>query len=112
MEEVLIPLGLFAIIPVIVWTIQHHRQKAKERSTEVIKAMIDKDIGVFRTKSANIYLNAFGNLSPPHYPLGSSSTIFSFVSCFPCSYRFNMFLPFGLTGNVSNTCQNVWARIH
>ena len=46
MEEVFVPIALFAIIPLIIWAVSHYRYKAKTNSAEVIKAMIAKDVVV------------------------------------------------------------------
>lgn len=46
MEEVLVPIALFAIIPVTIWAVSHYRYKAKVNSGEVVKAMIAKDVEV------------------------------------------------------------------
>lgn len=42
MEEVLVPIALFAIIPVTVWAVAAHRHKSMKAATEVMKAMVDK----------------------------------------------------------------------
>jgi hypothetical protein len=46
MEDVLVPIALFAIIPFIIWAVSHYRYKAKVQSSEIIKAMVGKDVVV------------------------------------------------------------------
>jgi len=42
MEEVLVPIALFAIVPVIVWAVSAYRHKTHKAATEVMKAMVEK----------------------------------------------------------------------
>ena len=42
MEEVLVPIVLFATVPFIVWAVSHYRYKARVKSSEVRQAMINK----------------------------------------------------------------------
>ena len=42
MEEVLVPIALFAIVPVIVWAVSSYRHKSMQAATEVMKAMVEK----------------------------------------------------------------------
>lgn len=42
MEDVLVPLGLFAIIPVIVWSVSRFRHRSFLAKSEVLKSMIDR----------------------------------------------------------------------
>lgn len=42
MEDILVPLGLFAIIPITVWAVSHARRKSHKAATEVMKTMVDK----------------------------------------------------------------------
>lgn len=103
MEEIFVPLGLFAIIPVIIWTIQHYRQKAKDRSTEVIQSMIAKDVEItpaliksvgFQAKRAHgdlrtsmiliaigVAMISFGRAIPDDD--GEAQAIFAGLSSFP-----------------------------
>ena len=46
MEDILVPIALFAIIPIIVWAVSHYRYKTRAKSAEVVKAMIAKDVKV------------------------------------------------------------------
>ena len=43
MEETLIPIALFAIAPLIVWSVCAYRYKTKKAITQVLKAMAQKD---------------------------------------------------------------------
>jgi len=43
MEEILIPFVVFGSLALIVWTVLHHKVKAKAQNADVIKAMIEKD---------------------------------------------------------------------
>jgi len=42
MEEILVPIALFAIVPVIVWAVSAYRHKTHKAATEVMKAMVEK----------------------------------------------------------------------
>ncbi len=42
MEDILVPLGFFAIVPIIVWTVSSARRKSHEATTKVIKSMVEK----------------------------------------------------------------------
>lgn len=42
MEETLVPIALFAIIPVTVWAVASYRHKSMKAATEVMKTMVDK----------------------------------------------------------------------
>ncbi len=42
MEEVLVPIALFAIVPVIVWGVARYRYKSQQAATEVMKSLVDK----------------------------------------------------------------------
>ena len=42
MEEVLVPIALFALPAVIVWAVAAYRHKSMKASTEVMKAMVEK----------------------------------------------------------------------
>jgi len=42
MEEVLVPIVLFATVPLIIWAVSHYRYKARVKSSEIMKAMVDK----------------------------------------------------------------------
>jgi len=42
MEEVLVPIALFAIIPVIVWSVSHYRYKSHQRASSVMEKMVEK----------------------------------------------------------------------
>jgi len=42
MEDTLVPIALFAIIPVTVWAVSSFRHKSMKAATEVMKAMVDK----------------------------------------------------------------------
>lgn len=46
MQDTLVPIALFAMVPAIIWAVSHYRYKAKEKSAEVVKAMIAKDVEV------------------------------------------------------------------
>lgn len=42
MEEILVPIAFFAIIPVTVWAVSSFRHKSMKAATEVMKTMVDK----------------------------------------------------------------------
>ena len=42
MEEVLVPLALFGVIPLTVWAVSAYRHKSMKATTEVMKAMVEK----------------------------------------------------------------------
>ncbi|MGB0908276.1 MAG: DUF6249 domain-containing protein [Maricaulaceae bacterium] len=42
MEDTLVPIALFAIIPAIVWAVSAYRHKSHKAATEVMKVMVDK----------------------------------------------------------------------
>ena len=42
MEDVLVPIVLFATVPVIIWAVSHYRYKARVKSSEVMQAMVNK----------------------------------------------------------------------
>lgn len=46
MEDILVPIALFAIIPFIVWAVSHYRYKTRAKSAEVVEAMIAKGVEV------------------------------------------------------------------
>jgi len=42
MEDTLVPIAFFGIVPVIVWAVSNARRKAHESSAEVMKTMVNK----------------------------------------------------------------------
>jgi len=42
MEEVLVPIALFASLPLTVWAVSAYRHKSHKAVTEVMKTMVDK----------------------------------------------------------------------
>lgn len=42
MEDILIPIVLFATVPFIVWAVSHYRYKARVKSSDVMQAMVNK----------------------------------------------------------------------
>ena len=46
MEDVVAVIGIFGAIPFIIWVVLYFRYKAKAKSAEIIKSMLDKDTSV------------------------------------------------------------------
>lgn len=46
MDDVIVPLALFALPAVIVWAVAAYRHKSMKASTEVMKAMVEKGEGL------------------------------------------------------------------
>lgn len=42
MQETLVPIALFAIIPTIIWAVSAYRHKSHKAATEVMKTMVEK----------------------------------------------------------------------
>ena len=42
MEDILVPIAFFAVVPAIVWAVSAYRHKTHIAATEVMKAMVEK----------------------------------------------------------------------
>jgi len=42
MENTLVPIALFAIVPAIIWAISHYRYKAKSDAAKLLTVMVEK----------------------------------------------------------------------